>query len=118
MCAFSSLIFFFILCRSDWSDEDVPSQEIGPVAHITFRNPIYEFSSVNPYSKNYFAEIEQVAFAPAHMVCLSIVIVNVFTILTISSARWKVSNHRKTPFPNLVSFLILVGLRHRQDLGY
>jgi len=39
----------------DWSYEDVPPQEIGRL-HLT-QNP-----------KNYFAEIEQVAFAPGHMV--------------------------------------------------
>jgi catalase len=39
----------------DWSPEDVPRQEIGRL-----------WLTQNP--KNYFAEIEQVAFAPGHMV--------------------------------------------------
>ncbi|KAF7982698.1 hypothetical protein HWV62_26534 [Athelia sp. TMB] len=39
----------------DWSEQDVPREEIGKL--VLTQNP-----------KNYFAEIEQVAFAPGHMV--------------------------------------------------
>ncbi|KZP34022.1 catalase-domain-containing protein [Athelia psychrophila] len=39
----------------DWSDEDVPREEVGKI--VLTQNP-----------NNYFAEIEQLAFAPGHMV--------------------------------------------------
>ena len=47
-----------IYLPTDWAPADVPRQEIGRF-----------FLTQNP--QNYFAEIEQVAFAPGHLVDVS-----------------------------------------------
>lgn len=64
-----SLVFY-----SDWDPKDVPRQEVGRI--VLTQNPyaslnlpvLSDISDAFFISQNYFAEIEQAAFAPGHMV--------------------------------------------------
>jgi catalase len=101
--------------KSDWSDEDVPREEIGQL-WLT-QNPCvtvihflkYSFFMLHfKSSQNYFAEIEQAAFAPGHMVNVTDLELGSQLTIIVYTFRLRASNHLKIPSFSPASSLIRV----------